>query len=166
MKKIDVNYRAFMLSNYPKHAKKIFKANSQAWFSRIFFPMTFFIFPAAIFSAIGFFLYFIKQPNVINLQNQDRLAEFINNIPLKSSLMVVIASGSCFSLFCFFIGLYIGFSRASIILFEAEKLEISTKKLWIFEKIENDNSSSVTTASYQKSETRQNLSLQYQEPEL
>lgn len=137
MKQLDPDFKHFLVTNFPEHAKRILKANSKAWFARIFFPMIFFLIPAAFFIAIAFFVYCIKQPNMFifqNMQGQDKIADLVQNIPLRSTLISVLVTGGFVTLFCFFIGLIIGFSRAHYLLFEAEKLELSAKQLWLTEK--------------------------------
>lgn len=134
MKIYDSTFKDYLTTHFPEHANRIFKANSRAWFSRIFFPMFFFLVPVVFFVGIGFFLYSIKQPGFFAVQSQDKLADFVQSIPLRNTLISIGVTGGFVSLVCFFIGLLIGFSRAHYLLFEAEKLELSAKKLWHTEK--------------------------------
>ena len=47
----------------------------------------------------------------------------------------ILFTGLCVSLFSFLIGLILGFSKANLILFEAEKLNISSKTLWLLDEV-------------------------------
>ena len=168
MKNYDPNFKRYLISNYPEHAKRIFKSHSNAWFARIFIPMIFFLIPGSFFVVIAFFVYCIKQPNVFIFQNQDKIADLIQNIPLKSTLISISITGAIVTLVCFFIGLLIGFSRAHFLLFEAEKLELSAKKLWMTEQLRgSDNQEPVYTPPMIKTPAkRESAANRFQEPEI
>ncbi|MES2616223.1 MAG: hypothetical protein V4591_12515 [Bdellovibrionota bacterium] len=142
-KSYEPDFKQYLATNFPEHANRILKSHSRAWFSRIFFPMIFFLVPAAFFVLIAFFVYCIKQPNFFTFQNQDKFADLVQNISLKNTLFSILMTGSFVSLVCFVVGLFIGFSRAHYLLFEAEKLELSAKKLWLTEKKPASNSQKI-----------------------
>jgi hypothetical protein len=133
MKNYEPDFKKYLATNFPEHATRILKSHSKAWFSRVFFPMVFFLVPAAFFVALAFFVYCLKQPDLFAFQKQEKIAELIQNMSLHNTLISISITGGCISLFCFFIGLMIGFSRAHHLLFEGEKLELAAKNLWLME---------------------------------
>ena len=135
MKIHNPKFRHYLNQNYPIHASKILKSSSQAWFSRLFYPLVFFLIPAVIFVFLALFVYCIKDPSYLKFQNQPRMAELIQNISLRNAMASILFTGLCVSLFSFLIGLILGFSKANLILFEAEKLNISSKTLWLLDEV-------------------------------
>lgn len=134
MKAMESSFKDYLTKNYPEHGKRILKAHARAWFSRIFFPMFFFLIPALFFVAAGVLLYYFKQPSTFSLPEQERYIDFLKEINLRNGLISIFMLGIILSLAGFFIGLMLGFARAKVLLFEAEKLELCTKQLWLSER--------------------------------
>jgi hypothetical protein len=130
----DPNFVTYLSEKYPLHAAKIFKAQSNAWLARIGYPVLFFILPAMFFAGIAFFVFAIKDPSYSSLQPETRMTSFFQSITLRNALFSVISTGVFLSSCSFIIGLFIGVARAHSLLFEAEKLKIYCKNLWILEK--------------------------------
>ena len=137
----------YLNKNFPIHASKILKSSSRAWFYRLFYPLFFFLIPAVIFLSLAFFVYCIKDPSYLKFQNQARLAEFLQAIPLRNAMVSILLTGLCVSLFSFLIGLILGFSKANLILFEGEKLNISSKILWLLDDVTQTNKTLQTNKS-------------------
>lgn len=134
MKPFNEDYADYLKKNFPIYAKKILKANSRAWFSRLVIPTCFFLLPAVFFVCLGCFVYLVKQPGALSLSYSEHINEILQNIPLQNTLMAIGISGAIVTLFFFFIGLVYGFSRASDILFEGEQLEVQSRQVWLTER--------------------------------
>ena len=133
MKNYDPNFKSYLTAGFPVHAKKIFKAHSQAWMARIFYPFFFILIPSLFFGFIALTFYFFKNPFYHLFDEQDSITRMLKDYPLNEYLILIAVIGACFVLLSFIIGLNIGLERGISILFEGEKLHIETMHLWIAE---------------------------------
>ncbi len=134
---LPAEYQLFLKKNYPEHFKKILSSKSSASFLRVFYPVSFFAFPLLMFVSFALYLIFFKEM-IAQFLDQTRLAEFTSPASIQATGFILIFIGVLVSLCCFFLGVYLGFTKASELLFENEKIEIQARQVWMMDAANQD----------------------------
>jgi ABC-type Fe3+ transport system permease subunit len=126
------DFTIYMKSSFPEHSRRILEARKNASWARILYPISFLVFPFLFFCSFAVLLFLLKEPFSKNTTPKEFL-ELISQPHIQNAFLGVVFIGIILSLICFFLGLFVGFQRARSLLFEAEKLEMSSKLIWLTE---------------------------------